>query len=76
MVNTGKVTFCIICPFCGKEHRVTVSEEGWDKYRFGELAQVAFPDLSATERKQIISGVCPDCQASVFELDEEEDFYF
>jgi len=75
MTKIGEVTICIVCPFCGKEHRVTVPEEGWDKYRFGALAQIAFPNLSATEREQIISGMCPDCQESVFGLAEEEDFY-
>ena len=54
------------CPFCGKEHSVTTTEEQYAEYCGGELAQNAFADLSATEREQIISHLCPQCQKTVF----------
>jgi len=38
----------------------------------GELAQNAFPYLSATEREQLISHICPKCQDSIFGSDEDE----
>ena len=55
------------CPFCGKESGVTVTLKDWSNYISGMSAQVAFPNLSATEREQIISGICPQCQESVFD---------
>ncbi len=56
----------ITCPFCGGTHYVEVLESELEAYQGGALAQVAFPNLSATEREQIISGICPACQKSVF----------
>ena len=55
-----------ICPFCGKWHEVEVAEEQYAEYCGGELAQVAFPQLTPTEREQIISHLCPQCQSKVF----------
>ena len=59
------------CPFCGKEHTVKVSYKGFDEWTNGALIQVALPELSATEREQLISGMCPDCQRAFFGEDEE-----
>ncbi len=36
------------------------------KWQEGELAQNAFPYLSADEREMLISGVCPKCWAKTF----------
>ena len=68
------------CPFCGKTHSVNVEFDAWLDYMDGELAQNAFPDLSPTEREQIISNLCPSCQDSIFgevgaEEEEDEDYY-
>ena len=60
------VNLIITCPFCGQEHSVAVLEDDYINYVNGELAQYAFPYLTATEREQIISGLCPECQISVF----------
>lgn len=60
------ITLEIVCPFCGEIHFVDVLESELEAYENGALAQVAFPNLSATEREQIISGICPQCQESVF----------
>ena len=51
-MTTYYVTLEMTCPFCA--------------YIDGALAQEAFPDLSPTQREQIISQMCPDCQRSVF----------
>ena len=56
----------MVCPFCGQVHSVKVLEASYVMYTTGELAQNAFPYLSATQREQIISHICPDCQASIF----------
>lgn len=58
------VTF--VCPFCGKEHSVQVMESDYLAWQDGKLAQHAFPYLSDTEREQMISHICPACQASIF----------
>ena len=72
MTITRTLTLSIVCPICGNEHFVTVGEEGFEKWQNGELAQNAFPYLSATQREQLISELCPKCQADIFGEDPEE----
>ena len=68
------IELVFICPWCGEEHTVSVPFEEWLAYSDGELAQNAFKSLNATEREQIISHTCPDCQKQIFgEDDEDED---
>lgn len=62
------------CPFCGATHTVDCREEQYNRYCNGELAQVAFDDLNATEREQIISHICPKCQSDIFG-DDEDDYF-
>ena len=54
------------CPFCGATHHVTADLAEYEAWRAGEPIQRAMPTLSATEREQLISGICPKCQISVF----------
>ena len=54
------------CPFCGEYHEVLVSEADYAEWQGGELAQNAFPYLTADEREILISGICPDCWGKVF----------
>lgn len=54
------------CPMCGKSHSVEVNLSAYEKWQNGELIQRAMPNLSATEREQLISGFCPDCQDKIF----------
>ena len=67
------VMISIVCPFCGKEHEVEVSEKAFYEWQNGALIQNAMPTLSATEREQLISHICPACQDSLFGEDPEED---
>lgn len=60
------VTLAMTCPFCGAEHYVNVAEACYDRWMEGALVQDAFPMLSTTEREQLISHLCPDCQIRVF----------
>ena len=64
------VIITITCPFCGNEHEVKVSESDYYDWEGGKLAQSAFPYLSATEREQLISHMCPSCQADLFGEEE------
>lgn len=67
------VMITIVCPFCGKEHSVEVSERAFYEWQSGALIQSVMPTLSATEREQLISRICPACQDSLFGEDPEED---
>lgn len=54
------------CPFCGREHSVTVNADAYSDWLNGDLIQRAMPELSATEREQLISQMCPTCQKNIF----------
>lgn len=54
------------CPFCGAEHSVEVKIAKFEAWQNGELIQNAMPDLTLTEREQLISGLCLKCQAEMF----------
>lgn len=54
------------CPFCGQKHYVEAPLKEIEAYEAGALAQNAFKSLKATEREQIISGLCPMCQDEIF----------
>lgn len=56
----------ITCPFCGAPHYVACSAEGFEAWQNGELIQNALPELTPTEREQLISRICPECQKSIF----------
>lgn len=55
-----------ICPFCHKAHYVEVNEDAYYRWQEGELIQNAMPDLTPTEREQLISNLCPECQEIIF----------
>ena len=73
MKFTDSVLITNVCPFCGKEHSVEVSESAFYEWQSGALIQSVMPTLSATEREQLISRICPACQANLFGEDPEED---
>lgn len=60
----------LTCPFCGAEHEVNVPFEGYLAWGNGELIQDALPMLTATEREQLISNLCPTCQKEIFGEEE------
>lgn len=60
------LTITLQCPFCGDYHEVSVNETAYDKWCGGELIQNAMPDMTPTEREQLISGLCPKCQEKIF----------
>ena len=69
-----KTTFELVCPFCHTAHYVTVNMDDFWRWQDGELAQNAFPYLTATEREQLISQLCPKCQDSIFGGEDEEEW--
>ena len=61
-----RIDVAITCPFCGADHAVEVNLAQYEAWQNGELIQNAMPYLTPTEREQLISGVCPKCQAEMF----------
>ena len=61
-----------VCPFCGAEHSIRVSDHDYEAWQDGELAQNAFPYLSADEREMLISGICPSCWEDSFGIEDDE----
>ena len=61
-----KITVKMNCVFCGCPHSVSVPSKGYQLWQAGELIQRAMPSVSPTEREQLISGICPDCQKKIF----------
>jgi len=67
------VIVVMTCRFCGKEHVVRVNEKAFYEWQNGALIQNVMPELSATQREQLISEICPACQDNLFGKDPEED---
>ena len=61
-----RIDVAIVCSFCGEVHAVEVNLAQYKAWQNGELIQNAMPDLTPTEREQLISGLCPRCQAEMF----------
>ena len=55
------------CPFCGKINEVEMNETAFIEWQYnGKNIQDAAPEMSATEREMLISGICPECQKEIF----------
>lgn len=65
-VNLEEICVVTYCPFCGEAHEVYVNEADYLDWQDGELAQNAFPYLSADERELLISGICSTCWSSLW----------
>ena len=61
------ITVKMNCVFCGRPHSVTVPTRDYHAWEAGELIQKALPHATPTEREQLISGICPKCQDSIFD---------
>ena len=72
-INYKEVSVITTCPFCGHAHEVEVNEMDYWDWQDGELAQRAFPYLSADEREMLISGICPNCWQGMFGGADDED---
>ena len=60
-----------VCMLCGKPNGITVSLEGYNKWKVGGMfVQDAFPELTADEREVLISGSHPDCFDEAFAEDD------
>lgn len=63
------------CPICRKEHPVHLTREQglrYGAYRAGNgHIQDLLSDLSADDRERLITGICPECFASLGEEGDE-----
>ena len=64
--NGGGIDIDLVCPICGEDHAVEVNLAQYEAWQNGELIQNATPNLTPTEREQLISQICPKCQAKIF----------
>jgi hypothetical protein len=49
------------CPFCLEHNEIEVPEQGYKSWIEGELIQRALPELSASEREALMTGICDYC---------------
>jgi hypothetical protein len=49
------------CIFCGTTSVFELSKDGYDRWQAGEHIQSVFPELTADEREELISGTCAPC---------------
>ncbi len=56
------LNFNMTCPFCGGSHNLDVDFGQFLDWRNGTPIQNAMPNLSPTQREQLISNICPSCQ--------------
>lgn len=65
-----------VCPFCGHVSEIWVDDEVSKRMEDGERIQDILPELPASEREILISGICINCQEEIFaDSDEEDDDY-
>ena len=62
-----------VCPFCGHVSEIWVDDEVSKRMEEGERIQDILPELPASEREILISGICINCQEEVFSDPDEED---
>ncbi len=67
------ITITRHCFLCGKASHISCEEVAWSAYENGALAQDVFSDMDLQTRETLISGMCPACQASFFEEEEDSD---
>jgi hypothetical protein len=66
-----KRVFSVRCKGCKKVYSMTVSEDGYQKWRSGVLIQKALPELNADQRELLISQTCGSCWEKLFSEDEK-----
>jgi hypothetical protein len=60
------------CSLCQKTSEFALDAEKVKQWREGAFIQDVFPELTASQREQIISGTHPKCWEILFSEDEED----
>jgi len=63
------ITKCVVC---NKVHTAYVEKVKYDRWKAGENIQNVWPEMSADEREQLISGTCPKCWDELWSGDEDD----
>lgn len=62
------------CPHCEHSYTVVVSTDDYARWKQRKLlVQDAFPYLTAAEREQLITGICPPCWEDLWGAWEQDD---
>lgn len=64
MAGSKNIAISNECPFCGETNVVYVNPTSYEAWRRGATIQVAFPDLSLSQREIIKTGICDSCWPS------------
>ena len=64
-------TFYADCPFCGAESEVKLPIAAYARWQMGEMAQNVWPEMSREDREILISGICKECQKTIFAPPED-----
>lgn len=62
------MTIITKCPFCGAYSEVEVDFDAFTAWKCEDKnIQDVMPDMPASKREMLISGICEDCQRKIFE---------
>jgi hypothetical protein len=56
----------VVCFCCRSIVQLDVNEEGFNKWKNGELIQNALPELTQAQRELLISNMCETCWNRTF----------
>lgn len=63
-----------VCQWCGEPAIVRVLAADYFRWKNGELAQRAFPEMRPEDREMLISGTHPKCWDEMFAPEDDEDY--
>ncbi|SHL06323.1 hypothetical protein [Fibrobacter sp. UWH4] len=49
------------CPLCRTASQIEVNENGYRAWKGGVHIQDALPELTASDREKLVSGICEKC---------------
>jgi hypothetical protein len=65
------ITVRAVCTVCDKIEYVVLDKQKYDRWVAGELIQNVWPEKTAAQREQLVSGTCSDqCWDKLFSEDE------
>lgn len=64
-MNTVTIT-SYPCPKCGVRATFRITKAGYEAWREGEHIQNALPELTPSDREQLMTGYCPKCWDIIF----------
>lgn len=62
----GVVCISRSCVICADRITMEIDPDALERWRNGELIQIAMPELPIEFRELLISGICPRCFDAIF----------